>query len=112
MSSKRRPAIRRARKRRTRKTLNYSRLGARERATYERTLNLLADLRRGRGSYSELLRKHRLSSRTAHKLLGRDLLGGTGGKPVRASKADRRIRDLFFPRAAGDVRIRTRSSRD
>jgi hypothetical protein len=31
---------------------------------------------------------------------------------VRASKADRRVRDLKFPKSFGDVPIRTRSSRD
>jgi hypothetical protein len=31
---------------------------------------------------------------------------------VRATKADRRVRDLRFPQSSGDVRIRTRSSRD
>jgi hypothetical protein len=31
---------------------------------------------------------------------------------VRASKADRRVRDLLFPQSFGDVRIPTRSSRD
>ncbi len=34
------------------------------------------------------------------------------GKPVRASKSDRRVRDLMFPTSSGDVPIRTRSSRD
>lgn len=89
----------------------YSRLTAGEKATRERAINLLSDLRRGEGSYSQLLRKHRLNSRTAHRYLGRDLVGG-GGKPVRASKADRRVRELMFPKSFGDVPIRTRSSRD
>jgi hypothetical protein len=31
---------------------------------------------------------------------------------VRASKADRRVRDLWFPESFGDERIRTRSSQD
>ncbi len=112
MSSKRQPPVRRATKRVTRKRLDYSRLTASQRVTYERALNLLSDLRRGEGSYSQLLRKHRLRSRTARKYLGRDLLGGTRGKPVRASKSDRRVRELMFPKSFGDVRIRTRSSRD
>jgi hypothetical protein len=90
----------------------YSSLTAREKATRERALNLLSDLRRGEGSYRELLRKHRLDTRTARKHLGRDLLGGTGGKPVRASKADRQVRDVLFPMSSGDVPIRTRSSQD
>ena len=90
----------------------HSSLTAREKATYDRTTNLIADLRRGEGSYTELLRKHHLGSGTARKYAGRDLLGGTRGKPVRASKADRRVRDLRFPQSSGDVRIRTRSSRD
>jgi hypothetical protein len=57
------------------------------------------------------LRKHHLSSRTAHKYAGRNLLGGTG-KRVRASKSDRLVRELLFPTSSGDVPRRTRSSRD
>jgi hypothetical protein len=90
----------------------YENLPARGKATYDRTTNLVTDLRRGEGSFTELLRKHHLGSRTARKYAGRDLLVGTRGKPVRASKADRRVRDLLFPQSSGDVRIRTRSSRD
>jgi hypothetical protein len=90
----------------------YSSLTARWKATHERTLALLSDLRRREGTYSQLLRKHRLDTRTARRHLGRDLLGGTRGKPVRASKADRRVRLLMFPKSFGDVPIRTRSSRD
>jgi hypothetical protein len=90
----------------------YSSLTAREKATYDRTTNLVTDLRRGVGSYTELLRKHHLGSRTARKYSGRDLLGGTRGKRVRASKADRRVRELMFPKSFGDVPILTRSSRD
>lgn len=90
----------------------YSSLTAREKATRERALALLSDLRRGGGSYSALLRKHRLDSRTAHKYLGRDLLGGTRGEPVRPSKADRRIREVMFPMSVGDLPVRVRSSQD
>ena len=90
----------------------YATLTEREKATYDRTTNLVSDLRRGEGSYTELLRKHHLGSRTARKYAVRDLLGRTPGKPVRASKADRRVRDLLFPKPWGDVPIRTRSSRD
>jgi hypothetical protein len=92
--------------------LRYSSLTARQKATYDRTTNLITDRRRGEDSYTKLLRKYHLSSRTAHKYGGRDLLGGTRGKPVRASKADRRVRDLMFPMPSGDMPIRTRSSRD
>jgi hypothetical protein len=94
------------------RSLRYSRLTAHEKATRERTLNLLSDLRRGKGSYRDLLRKYHLRSVTARKYLGRDLIGGTGGKPVRASKADRRVRELMFPKSFGDVLVRTCSSRD
>jgi hypothetical protein len=90
----------------------YSSLTARQKATRERALALLSDLRRGDGSYSELLRKHGLDTRTAHRYVGRDLIGGTGGKPVRASKADRRVREVMFPMASGDLPVRTRSSQD
>lgn len=89
----------------------FSSLTTREKATRERALALLSDKRRGEGPYTKLLRKHHLDSRTAHKYLGRDLLGGTRGKPVRASKADRRVRLLLFPGSSGDVPVRIRGSR-
>ena len=95
-----------------RRTARYSRLTAREKATRQRALNLLSDLRRGQASYGELLRKHHLRSITARRYLGRDLIGGTRGKAVRASKADTRVRELMFPTPLGDVLVRTRSSRD
>ncbi len=91
---------------------SHASLTAREKATRERALNLLSDLRRGEGSYGQLLRKYRLDTRTAHRYLGRNLLGGTGGEPVRASKADRLVRELLFPTSFGDVPVRTRSSRE
>lgn len=90
----------------------YGDLTAREKATRERALGLLSDLRRGKGSYRALLRKYHLNTGTAHKYLGRDLLGGTAGQPVRASNADRRVRELLFPMRFGDLPVRTRSSRD
>jgi hypothetical protein len=95
-----------------RRPLRYSTLTARQKAVRERALNLLSDLRRGEDSYSGLLRKHRLNTQTAHRYLGRNLLGGVRGQRVRASKADRFVRELRFPQSSGDVRIRTRSSRD
>jgi hypothetical protein len=94
------------------RNLKYESLTDREKATYDRTTNLITDLRRGEGSYTELLRKYHLTSRTARKYAGWDLLGRTRGKPLRASKADRRVRDLKFPKSFGDVPIRTRSSRE
>jgi hypothetical protein len=108
-SSRKRKASRQKEKRRP---LRYSTLTAREKATYDRTTNLVTDLRRREGSYTELLRKYHLGSRTARKYARQDLLAGTRGKLVRASKADKRVRDLMFPRSSGDVRIRTRSSHD
>lgn len=93
------------------RNLKYESLTERQKAPYDRTTNLITDLRGRKGPWSELLRKHHLASRTARKYGGRDLLGGTRGKPVRASKADRRVRDLLFPTPWGDVPIRIRSSR-
>jgi hypothetical protein len=90
----------------------YANLTARQKATYERALALLSELRRGVGSYNELLRKHHLNGRTARKYLGRDLIGGSRGKRVRASKSDRRVREVLFPTSVGDVLIRTRNSQD
>lgn len=112
MPSKRKPPARRSKHPRARRTPRYSSLSAREKSTYQRALNLLSDLRRGEASYSKLLRKHRLDTRTAHRYLGSDLRGGTGREPVRASKADRRLREVLFPMPFGDVPVRTRSSRD
>jgi hypothetical protein len=111
MPSRRKPTVTRAPRSDAKGTKPYASLTSREKATYERTTNFIADLRRGEGSYTALLRKHHLSSRTARKYAGRDLIGGTRGKRVRASKADRRVRDLMFPKSLGDVPIRTRSSR-
>lgn len=83
-----------------------SRLRARE-----RSLDLLSDLRRGDTTYSALLRKHHLDTRTAHKYLGRNLIGGANGKSVRASKSDRLVRPLFFPDSIGDLPARIRGSK-
>jgi hypothetical protein len=90
----------------------YSSLTEREKSTYDRTTNLITDLRRGEGPYTKLRRKHHLSSPTARKYAGPDLIGGANGEPVRASKSDKRVRDVWFPKSFGDVPIRTRSSRD
>jgi hypothetical protein len=89
----------------------YSSLTEREKSAYDRTTNLITDFRRGEGPYKKLLRKHHLSSPTARKYGGPDLIGGANGKPLRASKSDTRVRDVWFPKAFGDVPIRTRSSR-
>jgi hypothetical protein len=94
-----------------RRPLRYSTLTERQKSTYDRTTNLITDLRRGVGPYTKLLQKHHLDSRTARKYGGRDLLGGTRGKPVRASKTDRRVRDLAFPTDFGDLPVRTRNSK-
>ena len=90
----------------------YDRLTARGKATYDRTTNLISALRRGEGPYTELLQKHHIASRTARESAGGDLRGGGRGKPVRASKADRRVRDVWFPTSVGDMRFRTRNSHD
>jgi hypothetical protein len=95
-----------------RRSVRYSSLSERGRGIYNRTTNLITDLRGGKGSWKDLLREHHLGSRTARKYAGRDLLGGGRGNPVHASKSDRRVRDLLFPMPTGDVPIRTRSSRD
>src|ERR1039458_7648577 len=112
MSSNRKRRARQFKHPKTKKTKRYARLNPRGMATYQRALALLSDLRCGVGSYSQLLRKHRLRGRTARKYLGRDLIGGTRGKRVRASKSDRRIRQVLFPTSAGDILIRTRNSQD
>ena len=103
--------VKATRSRATERGLRYSKLTVRERATRERALNLLSDLRRGEGSYAQLLRKHQLNTRQAHKHLGRNLLGGTRGHRVRASKSDRFVRELLFPTYLGDVPTRIHGSR-
>lgn len=90
----------------------YSSLTEREKSACDRTTSLVTDLRRGEDPYTKLRRKYHLGSPTARKYGGRDLVGGANGKPVRASKSDRRVRDLMFPTSSGDVPIRTRSSQD
>ena len=88
----------------------YEKLTAFKKSKYDRTTNLIADVRGGKGTWPELLRKYRLTARTARKYGGRDLLGGGRGNPVRASKSDRRVRDLLFPTPTGDVILVTRRS--
>jgi hypothetical protein len=106
---KRRAGDRRAERKHTARIVKspsprFSRLTAREKAKYGRAIDLLYDLRHGEGPYTKLLRKHRLDTRTAHKYLGSNLLGGTRGKRVAASKTDSLVRELMFPRSVGDVR--------
>jgi hypothetical protein len=111
MPSKRKSRISRKRKPTKRRRV-YSRLSAREKSTYDRVSNFISDYRRGEGTPSELLRKHHLARRTVRKYGGRDIFGGTPGRPLRVSKSDRRVRLLMFPTSVGDVPIRTHSSRD
>jgi len=90
----------------------YEKLTATKKGIYDRITSLITDLRSGKGAWPELLRKYRLTARTARKYGGRDVVGGGRGKPLRASKSDRRVRDLLFPTSSGDVPIRIRNSRD
>ncbi len=83
------------------RTPGYSSLTAHERAEHGRSVDLLYDLRHGEDPYTKLLRKHGLSSRKARRYLGANLIGGTRGKRVRASKTDRLVRMLKFPRPFG-----------
>jgi hypothetical protein len=104
-SSRKREALRQKRKPRLPR---YSTLTVTEKAVYRRAIDLLHDLRHGKDPYSKLLRKHRLSSREARRYLGSNLLGGTRGKRVRASKTDRLVRELMFPMSFGDVHVLVR----
>ena len=88
-----------------------ARKSARERATKQRSLALLSDFRRGRGTFKELLREHHLARQTAYKYLGRDLRRGSRGERVRPSKADSRVREILFPLPSGDVLRRVRGSK-
>ena len=112
MGSKRKSKKSRTKRTRTKRILRYSTLTARQKATYDRTTNLITDIRGWQGFMDGTIPEAPPRSRTARKYAGRDLLGGTRGKPVRASKADRRVRDLLFPTPSGDVPIRTRNSHD
>lgn len=96
----RKPARRKAKPHR----LRYSTLNEREKIEYDRAIELFSDLRDGKGSYRKPLRSHRLTTRKAHRYLDPYLLGGTRGSPVRASKTDRLVRELWFPTSVGDVR--------
>jgi hypothetical protein len=99
-------------RKRTAHAQRYSNLTARARDAYRRSAQLVSDLRRGEGSYTELLQTHHLDARTARKYAGHNLLSGTRGRTVRASKSDRLVRELMFPTPFGDEPIFTRSSRD
>jgi hypothetical protein len=80
---------------------DYSTLTVDEKPEYGRSIDLLYDLRHGEETYTKLLRKHRLSTRKAHRYLGSNLIGGERGKRVRASKTDRLVRELMFPTRYG-----------
>jgi hypothetical protein len=84
---------------------------ARKTATQQRSLALLSDFRRGKGTFEELLQEHHLARQTAYKNLGRDLRRGGRGRRVRPSKADSRVREILFPLPFGDVLRRIRGSR-
>jgi hypothetical protein len=88
-----------------------SNLTRREKDARKRSLALLSDFRRHRGTFEELLREHHLDRRTARKHLGRDLRGGGRGQRVRPSKADSRVRELLFPSPSGDVPAKIRGSK-
>lgn len=90
---------------------SHSSLSARQRETEKRARALRADLRRGKGSFTALSRKHHIDPRTARKYLGDDLIGGKG-TPVRARKTDQRVRLLMFPKSVGDVPVRIRGSKN
>jgi len=93
-----------------RRTVRYSTLTPHEKAEYGRSIGLLYDLRHGDDPYTKLLHKHHLDTRKAHRYLGSNLLGGTRGKRVRASKADRLVREFLFPTGRGDVPSLVRGS--
>jgi hypothetical protein len=94
-----------------RRTVRYLTLTLHEKAEYGRSIDLLYDLRHGDDPYTKLLRKHRLDTRKAHRYLGSNLLGGTRGKRVRASKTDRLVREFLFPTGWGDVPSLVRGSK-
>jgi hypothetical protein len=100
-----------SRKTQSKRSRRYSTLTAQQKAEYGRSIDLLYDLRHGDDSYTKLLRKHRLDTRKAHRYLGSNLLGGTRGKRVRASKTDRLAREFLFPTGWGDVPSLVRGSK-
>ena len=88
--------------------LRYSSLNATEKAQYARAVELLYDLRHSGGTYTQLLRRHRLSTWNAHKYLRANLLSGKRGMRVQASKTDMLVRQLMFPTREGDVPVSVR----
>jgi hypothetical protein len=97
--------------RRLPRSTRASSLTRREKDARKRSLALLSDFRRGRGTFEQLLREHHLARQTAYKNLGRDLRRGGRGRRVRPSKADSRVREILFPLPFGDVLRRIRGSR-
>lgn len=82
----------------------------REDSSRDRSRALLSDLRHDPGSYTKLLRKHHLSTKTAHKYLGPALYAGLDGR-VHATKSDRLTRQILFPSSSGDIPTAVRGSR-
>ncbi|HZC24823.1 MAG TPA: hypothetical protein VE866_15900, partial [Candidatus Binatia bacterium] len=94
----------------SRPSFNYSELTKLQKPEYDRSIELLSDLRDDKDSYTKLLRTHHLTSRKAHRYLDPYLLGATRGGRVQASKTDRLVRELWFPNPIGDVRKLVRGS--
>jgi len=90
------------------RALRYSSLTATKKAEYGRAVDLLYDLRHSGGTYTQLLRRHRLSTWKAHRYLGANLLTGKRGTRVQASKTDMLVRELMFPTREGDIPVLVR----
>lgn len=85
---------------------NGNRRRGTKRDTYNRSLHVLARMRRTGASLTAAAREEHIDPRTVRKHLRADLRGR--GK---ATKADRRHRDMLIPTAIGNAPVTVRGSR-
>jgi hypothetical protein len=85
---------------------NGNRTRANKRDTYNRSLHVLARMRRTGTSLTAAAREEHIDPRTVRKYLGAELRGRG-----RVTKADRRRRDMLIPTTIGNAPVAVRGSK-
>jgi lambda repressor-like predicted transcriptional regulator len=78
--------------------------------TYNRALHVLARMRRTGLSLTAAAREEHIDPRTVRKYLGTEFRGSKLKRKVRATKGDRRRRDMLIPTALGTSPVVVRGS--
>lgn len=92
--------------------LNGNRRRGNKRDTYNRALHVLARMRRTGETLTAAAREEHIDPRTVRKYLGAELRGSRLKRKVRATKGDRRRRDMLIPTALGTSPVVVRGSKE